>query len=67
MSFEKIGFLGIFVIGLFILVGIWFGIVTATTIATFLGCTGLKWWIVSITIFGALGGCGGSIINISKD
>ena len=49
---------------IFALIGIWFGIVTTIAIVNVLGVTGLNWWICAITIFGALCGIGGSIINI---
>ena len=64
---EGMGIFGILFIIVFLIVGIWFGIVTATIIATAVGATGLDWWIVAITIFGALGGCGGSLITIGKN
>jgi hypothetical protein len=64
---NGIGIFGILLIILLIVIGIWFGIVTATLIATAVGATGLNWWIVAITIFGALGGCGGSLITIGRD
>ena len=63
---EELGFIGMFLIGILVIVGIWFGIVTATIIATAVGAIGWQWWIVAITIFGALGGCGGSLIKISR-
>ena len=50
-----------------IVIGVWFGIVTATLIATAIGATGWNWWIAAITIFSALGGCGGGLIKISRD
>ena len=41
---------------------------TSTLIATALGASGLKWWIVAITLFCSLGGTtGGSFIRIGKD
>ena len=64
---DELGIIAIFFIGILIIIGIWFGIVTATTIATVIGATGLKWWIISITIFSALGGGCGSLIKISRD
>ena len=67
MSLNGLGLLGIIFIIVLIFVGIWFGIVTATLIATSLGATGWDWWIVSITIFSALGGGCGSLINIGRD
>lgn len=63
---DELGLIGGFFIGVFVIIGIWFGIVTATIIATAVGATGWQWWIVAITIFGALGGCGGSLIKISR-
>ena len=68
MSFwNGLGILGVLLIIILIVIGIWFGIVTATIIATAVGATGWNWWIVSITIFSALGGSGGSLIRIGKD
>jgi len=67
MNLQSLGMIGTIFVFIIVLVGIWFSIVTATTIATFMNCTGWHWWIVAITIFGALGGCGGSIISIGKD
>lgn len=64
---ESTGILGILLIVILVIIGICFGIVTATIIATALGATGLNWWIVSITMFGALGGCGGSLVRINRD
>lgn len=64
---EGMGIFGILFVIVFLIVGIWFGIVTATMIATAVGATGFNWWIVAITIFGALGGCGGSLITIGKN
>lgn len=64
---DGIGIIGILLVICLVIVGIWFGIVTATIIATAVGATGLDWWIVAITMFGALGGCGGSLIKIGRD
>lgn len=50
-----------------IAVGFWFAVVTASIITNALGVVGLNWWIVFITLLGALGGCGGSLINIRRD
>lgn len=49
---------------LFALIGTIFGIITSVAITNFLGVTGLTWWVVAITIFGALGGAGSSLISI---
>lgn len=68
MSFwNGLGIFSILLVIVLIVLGVWFGIVTATIIATAVGATGWNWWIVAITIFGALGGCGGSLITIGKD
>lgn len=64
---DVTGVFGILLVICVVIIGIWFGIVTATIIATAVGATGLNWWIVAITIFGALGGCGGSLITIGKN
>lgn len=64
---NGLGIFSILLLVILIVIGIWFGIVTATIIATAVGATGLDWWIVAITIFGALGGCGGSLITIGKN
>ena len=64
---NGLGVLGILLVVVLIVIGIWFGIVTATLIATAIGATGWNWWIATITIFSALGGCSGSIIKISRD
>ena len=68
MSFwNGIGILGIILVIILVIICIWFGIITATMIATTIGATGWKWWVVSLTIFSALGGSGGSLIRIGKD
>lgn len=67
MSINGLGATGIVLTLFLILIGIWFGIVTATTIATAIKATGFDWWIVTITMFGALGGCGGSLIKIGRN
>ena len=68
MSFwSGIGILGIILVIILVIICIWFGIITATMIATAIGATGWKWWVVSLTIFSALGGSGGSLIRIGKD
>ena len=67
MNLGDLGILGIFVFIILVIIGIWFGIVTATLIATAVKATGLNWWIVSITMFGALGGAGGSLISIGRE
>ena len=68
MSFwNGLGIFSILLVIVLIVLGVWFGIVTATSIATAVGATGWNWWIVAITIFGALGGCGGSLITIGKN
>lgn len=64
---NGLGILGILLVVVLIVIGIWFGIVTATLIATAIGATGWNWWIAAITIFSALGGCSGSLIKISGD
>lgn len=64
---NGLGILGILLVVVLIVIGVWFGIVTATLIATAIGATGWNWWIAAITIFSALGGCGGSLIKISRD
>lgn len=64
---NGLGILGILLVVVLIVIGVWFGIVTATIIATAVGATGWNWWIVAITIFSALGGAGGSLISIGKD
>jgi hypothetical protein len=63
----SLGILGIFIAIILAIIGIWFGIVTATAIATAVGVTGLDWWIVSLTIFSALGGGVGSLVRVNKD
>ena len=67
MNLGDLGILGILVFIILVIIGIWFGIVTATLIATAVKATGLNWWIVSITMFGALGGAGGSLISIGRE
>lgn len=64
---NGLGIFSILLLVILIVIGIWFGIVTATIIATAVGATGLDWWIVAITIFSALGGCGGSLVKIGRD
>lgn len=64
---NGLGILGILLLVVLIVISVWFGIVTATLIATAIGATGWNWWIVAITIFGALGGCSGGLIKISRD
>ena len=64
---SGLGIFGILLVIILVIVGIWFGIVTATLIATAIGATGWDWWIAAITIFSALGGCGGSLIKINRD
>ena len=64
---DGLGIFGILLTIVLAIIGIWFGIVTSTIIATSVGATGWDWWIVAITIFGALGGCGGSLISIGKN
>lgn len=64
---NGLGILGILLAVVLIVIGVWFGIITATLIATAIGATGWNWWIVAITIFSALGGCCGSSITISRD
>lgn len=63
----SLGIFGIFIAIVLAIIGIWFGIVTATSIATAVGVTGLDWWIVSLTIFSALGGGVGSLVRVNKD
>ena len=58
-------FLGV-VIALFLIIGTIFGITTSVAITNHLGLTGLNWWVVAITLFGALGGAGSSLISIGK-
>ena len=62
-----LGIFGILLVILLVIIGIYFGIVTTIYITNALGAVGWDWWIVAITIFGALGHCGGSLINIGKD
>lgn len=62
-----LGIFGIIIAIILVIIGIWFGIVTASAIATAVGVTGLDWWIVAITIFSALGGGVGSLIKINRD
>ena len=64
---NGLGILGILLVVVLIVVCVWFGIVTATLIATAIGATGWNWWIVAITIFGTLGGCSGGLVKISRD
>lgn len=64
---NGLGILGILLVVVLIVVCVWFGIVTATLIATAIGATGWNWWIVAITIFSTLGGCSGGLIKISRD
>lgn len=63
---NGLGILGILLAVVLVVVGVWFGIITATLIATAIGATGWNWWIVAITIFSALGCCG-SLIKVSRD
>ena len=63
----SLGIFGIFIAIVLAIIGIWFGIVTATSIATAVGVTGLDCWIVSLTIFSALGGGVGSLVRVNKD
>ena len=63
----SLGIFGILIAIILAIIGIWFGIITATAIATAVGVTGLDWWIVAITIFGALGGGVGSLVRVNKD
>ena len=63
----SLGIFGISIAIILAIIGIWFGIVTATAIATAVGVTGLDWWIVSLTIFSALGGGVGSLVRVNKD
>lgn len=63
----SLGIFGIFIAIVLAIIGIWFGIVTATSIATAVGVTGLDWWIVSLTIFSAFGGGVGSLVRVNKD
>ena len=63
----SLGIFGIFIAIVLAIIGIWFGIVTATSIATAVGVTGLDWWIVTLTIFSALGGGVGSLVRVNKD
>ena len=49
------------------IIGLYFAMVTASVIATALGVAGWDWWIVFITMLGALGGCGGALINITNN
>ena len=65
---NGLGILGILLVVVLIVISVWFGIVTATLIATAIGATGWNWWIVAITLFCSLGGtAGGSFIRIGKD
>lgn len=64
---NGLGILGILLVVVLIVVCVWFGIVTATLIATAIGATGWNWWIVAITIFSTFGGCSGGLIKISRD
>ena len=63
----SLGIFGIFIAIVLAIIGICFGIVTATSIATAVGVTGLDWWIVSLTIFSTLGGGVGSLVRVNKD
>ena len=54
------------IIVLFVIIGTIFGVITSVAITNHLGLTGLNWWIVAITIFGALGGAGSSLISIGQ-
>lgn len=59
---------GILLLIVLIVISVWFCVVTSTLIATTLGASGLKWWIVAITLFCSLGGTtGGALIRIGKD
>ena len=65
---SGLGIFSILLIVVLVIISLWFSVVTATLIATAIGATGWNWWIVSITIFCALGGMtGGSLINIKRD
>lgn len=65
---NGLGILGILLLIVLIVISVWFCVTTSTLIATALGASGLKWWIVAITLFCSLGGTtGGSFIRIGKD
>lgn len=49
------------------IIGCIFGAITASYIATAVGATGLDWWIVGLTVFGAIGGMGGSLIRFNDN
>ena len=42
---NGLGILGILLVVVLIVIGVWFGIVTATLIATAIGATGWTWWL----------------------
>lgn len=62
-----LGIFGILMVILLIFVGVYFALITTIYITNALGPVGWDWWIVVITIFGTLGHCGGSLINLGKD
>lgn len=61
--FEGLGIFSIILVVIIAIISIIFSIITATTIATALHVVGLKWWIVAITIFAAIGS---PLISITK-
>ena len=67
MNIGELGILGIIIAIILVIIGIWFGIITASYIATAVGAVGVDWWIVAVTIFSALGGCSSSFIKIGGD
>ena len=60
------GGLFLVIIIVFVVIGTIFGVTTSVAITNHLGLTGWNWWIVAITIFGALGGAGSSLISIGR-
>lgn len=63
MSLQGLGAFGVILLVFVWIVGIIFGIVTATTIADFLQVVGWKWWVVAITLFAAIGS---PLVSISR-
>ena len=61
--FEGLGIFSIVLLIVIAIISIIFSIITATTIATALHVVGLKWWIVTITMFAAIGS---PLISITK-
>ena len=59
--------LGVFIIGILVIISFVFCIMTSMAIATAIGGIGVKWWVYAITVFGTLGGTtGGTLINIGN-